>query len=176
VFHSGTAGDIVTAVLDPGSGYLTNGLIRFYDGESRTQLKVRHIHFPNDTDDSEALNWLATVACNYPAIASHDIDFHIKYQHKFLLIVVDQNDLQWVLNRLTKDLLLREHRNVKLHFDLGLEVITQWQLYKKHAENVIAVGDIRSGKLIQILNRLYPNRILDEQLYADWLLAQHQFD
>lgn len=169
VFHGGTAGDLVTAVLDSRNAILDNGLIAFTD--QRSELK-------NNRDSHYKLDWLSTEAKQYGAVPSHAEELHVAHNHRFLLVTaLTHAESEWAAIRLAQSLIIRERASIALDLAATSQAIRHYsETYLPHAEHTVSVNDIRHGKLIERLQLLYPHIVCDDTLYVNWIRQQAVLD
>lgn len=92
-YTGGTCGDLISALIDPSGAIINpNGSVTHLS--ERTKLKKPHL-FANDCEKD-----LYVESVTYQSISSHDTEYHIRKQHRFITISVrDFDTALWASNR-----------------------------------------------------------------------------
>jgi hypothetical protein len=168
-FMGGTAGDLVTALLDS-SGVIVSPFSAEVPA-MRTQLKKPHLFRSNDEKD-------ILVAIANTSISSHDYAYHLDRQHKILCVVVtDLESALWAATRFKE--LHRDHVWAEMSAKCGATTITEYaQMYIDFSiavkENpnalIIDLKDLLSGNLLNCIKELnIPLADNAAELYNIWL-------
>jgi hypothetical protein len=158
-FVGGTAGDIITQILDPQELTLT-----------RQQLKKPHV-FANDTDKDL---FLATTT--FTSIPSHDFDYHCKRKHNILGIVCRHfADAQWAAHRFKK--LHRPHVWSEMTAFCGADtedayaqaIINFGNMVANYTTNVVYLDKILTGHAVAELQAI-GYQTPGQEKYKKWLV------
>lgn len=171
LYMGGTCGDLVVSVIDSTDSWIDGP--RFHTSPEKFQFKKPHL-FANDQDKHDTL---ISLGKKYRAIPSHDSEYHILNNHKFISIsIAEVSDAMWAANRF-KDLhkpqiwneMMNRCRAVTVD-DYAMQIFNYSNRVTPAAAIVIDLSDIRNGRLI---NKLQPNFnfTLNSELYSQWLLA-----
>lgn len=157
-FAGGTAGDIVTQILDP----------RELTAE-RQKLKKPHL-FSNDHEKD-----LFVKATDYNSIPSHDYDYHARNTHTVLGIVCrEMSDAVWAADRFKK--LHRPHVWKEMTSFCGADTVEAYaraildfgSMLSTYTDNLLYLDDIVNGGAVDILQQLgYLTPGQDK--YKEWL-------
>ena len=94
-YTGGTCGDLISAMIDYHDATFTV-FKTVKHADRRQRLKKPHLF----TTTEEKNQYLVEVAQQYNSIPSHDLDYHVQQQHKFISIIVeDATVAQWAANR-----------------------------------------------------------------------------
>jgi len=168
-FMGGTAGDLVTALLD--SRGVVMGPFSAEVPAHRTQLKKPHM-FYNDSQKDSMLSSIDGV------VSSHDYDYHLRRGHKIIIVTVtDMDSAMWAATRF-KDL-HRNHVWAEMSAKCGAETIEQYaqmyldfSIYAIENQNALTINlnDILNGNLLNCLRELnIPVSANAQELYNIWL-------
>lgn len=162
-FVGGTAGDIVTQILDPSD--LTS---------VRCQLKKPHL-FDNDSDKDLFLS-----TAPFISIPSHDFEYHYKRKHN-ILGVVCRNFLeaQWAAARFKK--LHRPHVWKEMTAFCGADtqdayaqvILDFGNMVANYTNNVVYLDEILAGHAVAKLQTL-GYQSLSQEKYNKWLATSKQ--
>ena len=168
-FMGGACGDIVTAVIDPKDAQLDGNRIKL--PLHRQLLKKPHL-YKKDSAKNEYIDFISN---NYKSIPSHDTDFHIRNNHKFITIEVNDIDIgMWAAERFQKlhsphvwDEMMKAS-NYKTVKDYAQALIDHKTLISPNADMRINLKDIVDGKIQNYFD-------IDEKskvFYQQWLNSQ----
>jgi len=158
-FVGGTAGDIISVILDPCDLTL-----------DRQQLKKSHL-FVNDTAKDAFLK-----TTRYYSVPSHDFEYHRKHNHKILGIVCrHMPDALWAASRF-KDL-HRPHVWKEMTAFCGADTIEAYaqmildfgNMLADYTSNVLYLDDIINGHAVDRLKEL-GYQVPGEDIYKKWLI------
>lgn len=158
-FVGGTAGDIVTQILD--SRDLTL---------ERQRLKKPHLF----SNDAEKELFLKTTI--YKSVPSHDFDFHRRHNHKVLGVVCRRMpDAIWSATRFKN--LHRPHVWKEMTAFCGADTVEAYaqtimdfgNMLANYTDDVLYLDDIINGNAINQLRQL-GYQISEEHKYKKWLI------
>lgn len=168
-YTGGTCGDVITALFDSvGTSYRGNTVMISSD---RSRFKKPHM-FANDEEKDQCL---VDMAVKYQSIPSHDLDYHVRKQHEFIGITVQDWDVAlWAAQRF-KDL-HRPHVWEEMTAACGANLIEDYaqimidfsNLVVQHTNNIVTLESIRAGTVLQ--NSILQNT--DKNFYNTWLKLQ----
>lgn len=172
-YMGGTAGDLVTAVIDTQHAVLNQNVISH--APSRSALKKPH----NFADDLQKIQYLDSV--QYDSVPSHDFDFHYKYQHNMILVTVETMETAlWAAKRFCA--LHRPHVWEEMTKHCGASTTASYaqalldfsNLNQQKVTKTVSLESVLNGSLIARLQQLTPIKDLNasQQLYLSWLEAQ----
>jgi hypothetical protein len=172
VYMGGTCGDITTAVIDPAEAQLRNGAVLL--NAERSRLKKPHT-FESNLSKDQYVNEIGLV---YNSISSHDLNYHIKKQHNFIGIVVnDAKVALWAAERfknLHRPHVWQEMQNycgANSVQDYAQNMIDFGNLVRQHTDQIIQVERIMQGKLVEDLATLNVGTA-GKEFYQAWLKNQ----
>ena len=161
-FVGGTAGDIVTQILDP----------RELSAE-RQRLKKPHL-FSNDIEKD-----LFVKATDYNSIPSHDYDYHARNNHAILGIVCkEMSNAMWAADRFKK--LHRPHVWKEMTAFCGVDTVEAYaqaildfgNMLSAYTDNLLYLDDIVNGRAVENLHQLgYTTP--GQNKYKEWLSKLH---
>lgn len=168
-YMGGTAGDLVTAVIDNKDTMLDDKKILIHP--KRSKLKKPHL-FNNSKETTDYINSLSTT---YISLPSHSTDFHIQEKQDFIGIAVDDYETAlWAATRF-KELHLPHVWEEVMAYSNIISVEEYADLMMKygafirnHTDKVISLKSILDGNLITELKK-YLDFDLHEDLYTAWL-------
>lgn len=168
-YMGGTAGDLVTAVIDSKDTLLDDKKLLIHP--NRSKLKKPHL-FNNSKETSEYINSLSST---YMSLPSHSTDFHIQENQDFIGIIVDDYETAlWAATRF-KELHLphvweevMKFSNISTVEEYAELMMKYATILKNHTDKIITLKQILNGELITELKK-YVDIELQEQLYKDWL-------
>lgn len=165
----GTAGDLVTAVIDGKDAFLDGNKITIHP--NRSKLKKPHL-FNNAQETTDYINEMANT---YISLPSHSTDFHIENKQEFISISVEDKETAiWAANRF-KELHfvhvweeVMRYSNISSVEEYADLMLHYTDLIKEHTNKIIKLEDILNGKLLDILEEfdIQPH---NPQLYRMWL-------
>jgi hypothetical protein len=168
-YTGGTCGDVITALFDSaGTSYQGSTVMIAPD---RSRLKKPH-EFANDDSKDQ---YLINMAAKYQSIPSHDLDYHVRRQHEFIGITVqDWNVALWAAQRF-KDL-HRPHVWAEMTSACGANSVEDYaqmmldfsNLVATHTSKIITLESIRAGLALQ--NPILENT--NKDFYNNWLELQ----
>jgi hypothetical protein len=168
-YTGGTCGDVITALFDStDTSYRANTVMI---GADRSRFKKPHT-FVNDEEKDQCL---AEMATKYQSIPSHDLDYHIRRQHEFIGITVQNWDVAlWAAQRFKN--LHRPHVWAEMTKSCGAKSIEDYaqimidfsNLVVQHTDKIVTLESIRAGTALQ--NLVLQNT--DKDFYKIWLDLQ----
>lgn len=172
-YLGGTCGDLVSAVIDPTDARLQGTTVQH--NASRTQLKKHHLFI----DDAAKDIYLKSVDAG--SISSHDLDYHVRRNHGFISIVVNNlSDAHWASERFRA--LHRPHVWQEMQEKCGANDVDDYaqvmidysNLVVKHAQVCINLEDIIEGRLISVLQKDFGIKAssLAQDFYRTWIKVQ----
>lgn len=175
----GTCGDLITAMIDPTGAGFDLALRKMTLPPERMRLKR-----PQDFPDDQAKDaYLESVAGIYASVPSHDIDYHVQRQHRFLGITVqDPAQALWAAQRFREVHSDRVWHTVSQGWNI--HTVEQYaQLMTDHGTmlqhktmHIIGLEDITAGRAVPILERII-GRKLDKgsvSCYHNWQAMQNR--
>ena len=172
-YMGGTAGDLITALIDPQDAELDKNVISHVP--ARSALKKPHTF----ASDSQKIQYLDSV--NYASVPSHDFEFHCQYQHDIILVIVETMEAAlWAANRFSALHRARVWKEMTLH--CGADTTASYaqalldfsNVNRKRVTRTVCLESVLNGSLINCLQELVPIKNLDasQRLYQQWLAAQ----
>lgn len=168
-YTGGTCGDVITALFDStDTSYRANTVMI---GADRSRFKKPHT-FVNDEEKDQCL---AEMTTKYQSIPSHDLDYHIRRQHEFIGITVQNWDMAlWAAQRFKN--LHRPHVWAEMTKSCGAKSIEDYaqimidfsNLVVQHTDKIVTLESIRAGTALQ--NLVLQNT--DKDFYKIWLDLQ----
>lgn len=161
-FVGGTAGDIITQLLDPGA--LTT---------ERQRLKKPHL-FASDCEKDLFLK-----AIGFASIPSHDFEYHYKNNHNVLGIACRSlTDAIWAANRFKK--LHSPHVWQEMSISCGANTVEEYaqtimdfgNMISDYTSNVLYLDDIVNGYAVARLQAM-GYQTPGTNKYKEWLSTQH---
>ena len=172
VYMGGTCGDIVTAIIDPAEAQLRNGAVLL--NAERSRLKKPHT-FESELSKDQYVNEIGLV---YNSISSHDLNYHIEKQHKFVGIAVnDFKVAMWAAERfknLHRPHVWQEMQNycgAKSVQDYAQTMMCFGNLIRLHAEQISQGERIIQRKIVEDLATLNVGTA-GKEFYQAWLKNQ----
>ena len=179
-FAGGTAGDIVTALVDNKNCEINKNSGSVKIPKDRSLLKKPHLFLNNQqkTDYIEDMNK------KYSSIPSHDLDYHLAEGHTFIGIICQNEKLRLMASKRFKDLhkskIWKEMSDVSSSETVKQYADDIFHMSKKMLDSknyCIELSDIINGNLINVLNK---NNIKIEEenklFYKEWLDHQTYFN
>ena len=172
-YTGGTCGDLLSALIDPTDVELEYGAVSHV--MTRQRLKKPHAFANNEEKDQ----YLATMALRYQSIPSHDLDYHVSRNHRFIAITVqDFSVALWAAERFRK--MHRPQVWQEMQSKCGANTIDDYAHMLIHYSNMVAnltadivkLEDILSGQAINSLGKLDIDSPYKD-LYQDWLDLQN---
>lgn len=157
-FVGGTAGDIVTQILDPAELCL-----------SRQKLKKPHL-FVNDQDKDLFLN-----TAKWNSVPSHDFDYHRTHNHNVLGIVCRyMPDAVWAATRFKK--LHRPHVWKEMTVFCGADTVEAYaqaildfgNMLADYTSNVLYLDDVINGNAVHRIQEL-GYQTPGQDCYDEWI-------
>lgn len=168
-YLGGTCGDLVTAVIDNTGCYIQGEAIAL---DHNRQLLKKSWQFSNDNARDTYLEQISKV---YKSIPSHDVEYHLRSNHSFIAIVVNnKSTATWASSRFK-----RLH---KAHVWEEMKSINQADTVEKYAQDMldwsswikqnttktISLEDILNGCLEQRISSIINQAPADINLYQQW--------
>ena len=173
-YAGGTCGDLVSALIDPrGAELRPNGTVLHVP--ERVRLKKPHLF----ADDVEKDQYLESVA--YDSISSHDSEYHIKRNHPFLSVSVqDFETALWAAGRFKS--LHREHVWAEMQSKCGANSVEEYaQMMIDHTNmvaqsgcNIVKLESILQGSVIDDIQSFIGRPVIPSavEFYKNWMKAQ----
>jgi hypothetical protein len=176
-YTGGTCGDLITAMIDPRNVTLVDTTIVL--SKHRQQLKKPHLF----TNNQEKTEYLDEIFLNYNSIPSHDLDYHVAFNHKLISIAVqDFQTAIWAATRFKQ--LHRPHVWQEMCQACGVDNIKGYaqalidysNMVAQHTTNVLQLEHIVSGQVVESLEKILNTTLTSTStdIYRNWLLAQHK--
>jgi hypothetical protein len=174
-YTGGTCGDLLAALIDSKD-------VKFHQtailhAKERMRFKKPHL-FIDYTEKDEYIN---DISKTYLSIPSHDLEYHVDRQHRFIGITVkDFKIALWAANRF-KNLHRQEVWESMCKFcgaqsieDYAQILIDYSNLVSQHTDRLVKLEDIKSGNAIDALTKI---GILNcsQNLYRNWLDLQNGY-
>ena len=176
-YTGGTCGDLISAMIDYHDATFTV-FKTVKHADRRQRLKKPHLF----TTTEEKNQYLVEVAQQYNSIPSHDLDYHVQQQHKFISIIVeDATVAQWAANRFKQ--LHRPNVWNEMQKSCGANTINDYaqmlidfsNLIVHHTDKIVSLESICNGTAIQDLKKYVDNlQPGNEDLYRNWLTLQNK--
>lgn len=174
-YTGGTCGDLISAMIDYHDATFTV-FKTVKHADRRQRLKKPHLF----TTTEEKNQYLVEVAQQYNSIPSHDLDYHVQQQHKFISIIVeDATVAQWAANRFKQ--LHRPHVWEDMSRQCGASTVDEYaqmlidysNMVKKHTDRIISLESIKNGQGIDALEQVYgPISQQGKNIYKNWYNLQ----
>lgn len=180
VYMGGCCGDLVASLIDWKDSRFDIWGNKMRLPADRQRLKKPHL-FQTDEQKHDYMQWIKH---RYDSVPSHDLDYHVRNQHWFIGIAVDDSDLAlWAAQRF-KDL----HR-AKVWKEVEKVLgITTWQQYaqsmldysvllKSKTSNILQLEDILSGHVIPRLESMLGHELpitVKTNAYRNWQDVVHR--
>lgn len=174
VFMGGSCGDLVTALIDDRTCEVDSQSGIVIMDESRRCLKKAK----NFGDDIDKDIWLQEVTTRYRSVPSHDIDYHVKRQHRIIGITVrDSAVANWCAHRFCDCIRTQTWHNICATLSIKTvdEYATSMLHYTSMLENLtpftISVEEILCGNALSKLSTISNNGICQgsDDFYHRWL-------
>jgi hypothetical protein len=172
-YTGGTCGDLISALIDPTAAVFQNSTV-LHD-INRQRLKKPH-KFNNSEEKDQFID---TISTEYLSIPSHDLEYHIAKNHKFIAITVQNFDIaMWAAERFRS--LHRPHVWEEMQSKCGATTIEEYaqmlinysNMVVHNTDCIVKLEDIRNGQAIDALKKLGIN-IPNKNLYQTWLDLQN---
>ncbi len=180
-YTGGTCGDLVTALIDSSDTKFNCALKTVVHLPERARLKKPHL-FASDADKDQYIN---DIRKNYSSIPSHDLDYHVRRQHVFVGITVQDLDTAlWAAKRFRA--CHRPHVWEEMQRLCGANSVENYaqvlidfsNMLATHTDKIVKLEDIKHGTVIPILENMLSCSISkgSKNLYQNWLdLQRNQF-
>lgn len=154
-YMGGTCGDLITAITDPTQAVLNKNSVTL--PAERSKLKKPHL-FETDKDKDIYIDSIGLV---YNSIPSHDLVYHVKQQHDFIGIVVnDRTVAEWAADRFKK--LHRPHVWEEMQKQCGAtgsqdyaqSMLDFSNLVREHTDNIVQLERILQGRAVDDIKSL----------------------
>jgi hypothetical protein len=176
-YTGGTCGDLIAAMIDPTDARLVDTTI--VHTKHRQQLKKPQ-SFANHQKKTE---YLDEIFLSYNSIPSHDLDYHVYCNHKFMSITVQNfQTALWAATRFKQ--LHRPHAWQEMCQFCGVDTIEDYaqtlidysNMVTQHAANVLQLEHIIDGRAVESLEKILNTKLTTRStdIYHNWLLAQHK--
>ena len=178
VYMGGCCGDLITAAIDGRDCTFNHLQHRMHLPSSRERLKKTHL-FANDDERDQ---YVELMSQKYRSIPSHDLDYHLRRQHRFIAVTVDDvGTARWAAHRFQ-----HSHRpeiwrefcqqfGVKTLDNYAELVLNYSKMIKTKTPDTIALEDIRNGQAIVALEKLLGIQFSKQttNLYRNWMDLQN---
>ena len=186
VYMGGCCGDLACALIDPTQASFNTLAGSVILPPERQRLK-KHFLFPNDQHKD---NYLEKMSMMYDSVPSHDLDYHVRREHRFIGILVrDHTTALWAATRFKHihrpsvwESVQKSHSiyNVKQYAQMMLDYSN---LLFDCTDIVVDLKDIVQGRALTVMSELTGHTfdIHAEDFYNNWLEMQqndanNQFD
>ena len=172
-YAGGTCGDLISALIDSTDTEFEFGSISHV--LVRQRLKKPHTFASNEEKDQ----YIIDISTKYLSIPSHDLDYHVLRDHKFIAITVqDFAVAMWAANRFRS--MHRPHVWEEMQSKCGASTVEDYaqmlihyaNMVVNHTGNIVKLEDILAGQAINSLEKLGIDN-LDKNLYQHWLDLQN---
>jgi len=179
VYMGGCCGDLVASLID-----WKDSRFDIWGGKMRLPAQRQKLKKPHLFDtDQQKHDYMMSIKCHYNSVPSHDLDYHVRSNHRFIGIAVDDCDFAlWAAQRFKNLHRARVWREVEQA--LG---ITTWQQYaqcmldystllKTKTTNVLHLEDILSGHVIPHLEHILGYELpikIKTNAYRNWQDVVH---
>jgi hypothetical protein len=168
-YLGGTCGDLVTAVIDNAGCYIQGGAIAL---DHKRQLLKKSWQFSNDNARDEYVEQISQV---YKSIPSHDVEYHLRSNHSFVAIVVNnKSTATWASSRfksLHKAHVWEEMKSINQAdtVEKYAQDMLDWSSWiKQNTTKTISLEDILNGCLEQRISSIINQAPIDINLYQQW--------
>lgn len=164
-YAGGTCGDLITALIDSQGAYFRNKAVMFE--QDRLRFKKPHTFANNEEKDQ----YLSEMTNKYKSVPSHDIQYHIKREHNFIGITVQNlNVAKWAANRFKE--LHRPHVWAEMVSICGIDSVEDYaqtmidfsNIVTQHTDRIITLESIKDGTVLQ--NSMLKNA--SKNFYQNW--------
>ena len=164
-YTGGSCGDLITALIDNKGAHFRNKAVMFE--QDRLRFKKPHT-FANDEEKDQYLDEMTN---KYRSIPSHDMQYHIKREHNFIGITVqDLSVAKWAAKRFKE--LHRPHVWAEMTAVCGVNTVEDYaqtmidfsNLVIQHTDRIITLESIQDGTVLQ--NSMLKNS--SKNLYQNW--------
>ena len=164
-YTGGSCGDLITALIDNKGAHFRNKAVMFE--QDRLRFKKPHT-FANDEEKDQYLDEMTN---KYRSIPSHDMQYHIKREHNFIGITVqDFSVAKWAAKRFKE--LHRPHVWAEMTAVCGVNTVEDYaqtmidfsNLVIQHTDRIITLESIQDGTVLQ--NSILKNS--SKNLYQNW--------
>jgi hypothetical protein len=171
-YTGGTCGDLISAMIDSTDVSIVNNAIMH--APLRQRLKKPHL-FDNQNDKDE---YLQSVSKIYKSIPSHDVDYHVQRQHKFIAITVEDFSVaMWAAERFKK--LHRPAVWIEMQQVCGADTLERYaqvmidysNIVKQHTNQIVQLERILNGHAVTDVSQ-YVHTQIDSTIYNTWLQCQ----
>jgi len=169
----GTCGDLICVLFDSIDAEIYHNRVSLT--LERQRLKKPHTFY----NDEEKDQYLENISKIYKSIPSHDIEYHIRRQHEFIGIAVDEfKTALWAARRFKK--LHKPQVWKEMQSACGAKTVEEYAqmmldysyMIKEQTSKIILLEEIISGQAIEKLQSLV-NKQLNCDFYQQWLKAQN---
>ena len=169
-YTGGSCGDLITALIDNKGAHFRNKAVMFE--QDRLRFKKPHT-FANDEEKDQYLDEMTN---KYRSIPSHDMQYHIKREHNFIGITVqDLSVAKWAAKRFKE--LHRPHVWAEMTAVCGVNTVEDYaqtmidfsNLVIQHTDRIITLESIQDGTVLQ--NSILKNS--SKNLYQNWQNLQN---
>ena len=146
-YTGGACGDLITSMIDSRDATITlqhtvNQVI------DRQQLKKPHLF----ASDNEKDQYLIDIGQRYNSIPSHDLDYHIRREHKFISVVVNDIDVaRWAAKRFKE--LHRPHVWEEMSKVCGAKTVDEYAQILIHYSNMVRKNTTKTVSLESIIKK-----------------------
>ena len=175
-YTGGTCGDLISALID--SKDIKFQYKTVHHSILRQRLKKPHTF----ADDVEKDQYLHAMSTQYLSVPSHDLDYHIRCNHQFISITVQDFDTAvWAATRFRnchRPHVWQEMQNkcgAKSINDYAQLLIDYSNMVANHTKNIVQLEDIRNGQAIVTLEKLLGIQVSKKtnNVYQNWMDLQN---
>lgn len=153
-YMGGTCGDLVSALIDVTGVELQGSTVQHIT--QRARLKKPHLF----KDDAEKDLYIE-MAGEFGSISSHDLDYHLRRQHEFLAVIVnDQSTANWAAERfqtLHRPQVWKEvstAMGIQSYQDYAQMMLDYSAMVANHTRFVVKLQNILEGHAVEDLESL----------------------
>jgi hypothetical protein len=174
-YAGGTCGDLLCGMLDSKDAVFARGTV----SHNRARLALKKPHqFDNDEQKDQ---YLEDVGKLYDSVPSHDLQYHVKRNHKFITISV--SDMNTAIHAATRfKNLHRPHVWDEMQRACGAATVEAYaqilidfsNLARTYSQRTVALEDILKGNAVEQLENCIQRPISKKstEFYLNWLDLQ----
>lgn len=174
-YAGGTAGDLITALIDPTAATFRNGAV--IHTKQRQRLKKPHLF----ADNAEKDVYIETISKEFNSIPSHDFAYHRMREHLIISVTVeDMGVALWAAKRFKE--LHRPHVwdemmkvcNAKSVEDYAQILIDFSNMIKLYTKQTIKLEGITNGNLLTDIEQVLGRDLgsTSKEFYQTWYALQ----
>lgn len=173
-YTGGTCGHVLAAIIDSRGCEFTKTAVKM--DPARCRLNKPHT-FSNDLEKTQYVHDMDLV---YNSIPSHDLDYHIRADQRFITVVVNKFDTAlWAAERFKG--LHRPNVWEEMQKFCGAGSINDYaqtlldysNMVRMHTKQTVQLERILSGHAVDDLAEYVVSSDLDKEFYQEWLKLQN---